>query len=443
MRSIHHITGGNGVKLHEYLFLFWFLTLPFGAKIGSVSIGFISVYPSFVLAVALFFLGLLSVKKWSRTAKLYTGFLGLWLLYSILQPKLIAGHYHDNWKFDVKSLGLQLTYAIAIIGTYYRVGAEKFMWLLKRGTVYFLGVLIVSGLAEYYFGTHLRGQYTDKFFEYYTVTQGFYVPLFIYDNVNDYLVYLLLMITLFLALWGKRVDTWKAVSLLLLAFLFASVGDARLAMILIAAMIVVLLLKESLPKIQTIRTSSLVMIGSGVVFLGITFLYNPLFIGPKYTKYNYTTSGEYRHLPYSLPSHGVSSGDSRKSLILNGVDFIKEQPVWGIGAGEFRERHASGHVKHNAGTVIGPHNYLMEIVTQYGIAGWIYFVFLGFLFLRAVRKYRMHRDNLWLLAFFPILGVCSLMPSGFLYLDIHWILIPVMILLLTESAVEAETVINE
>ncbi len=442
MRDVQHISQKSTRKPFEILLLLWLLTLPFGSKIGSLSVGFLSVYPSLVFALILFFWGLLSFRNWSKSTKIYAGFLLVWVLYAIIHPKLFSGAYHDNWKFDFRSLGIQFVYAGALIGSYYTLGAQRFFKMLKTGVIYFLAILLVSGVLEYYFGTHLRGTYTDKFFHYFTVTDGFYVPLFIYDNANDYLVYLILVVALLLSLIDSSARNWKALSLFLIIFFFASLASARLAMILVVLLIAGLLLAMLVPHLKKAKWEHLLALGAGVLLIIVVALNNPLFIGPKYTKYNYTSEGVYEHLPRSLPTEGVSSDEVRSNLVLNGIDFIKERPIAGIGPGEFRERHARGKVNYNTGSVIGAHNYPLELVTQYGIIGWAYLLLLGGLFLRSIQRYRRERGNIWPLLTLPILGVCSLMPSGFLYLDIHWFLIPV-VLLLTEQPFQGKKEVDE
>lgn len=443
MRSFQDIAGQKAGKILEFLLLLWFFTLPFGAKIGSVSLGFVSVYPNFIVGLVLFPLVILSFPQWHRWAKLYFAFLGLWWLYSAIQPTLLGTGFNENWKFDFKSLAMQLLFSGILLGAFYSLQKERFYHLIKLGVLYFLTILIAFAIFEFYSGTHLRGQFTDNYFLEQSVTNLFYTPLFVYDNANDFLVYLILLTITYLALGyrGTR-DDWKAMALLLFGFLFATIASSRLAIIVLIGLFMLIGAKRAYAYVRAKGRVEYVAIACGIALFGILLATNPLFIGPKYTKSNFTTDGVRIALPKSLPHEGLSSNEIRKGLLFNSIDFIKESPILGIGAGQFRERHTLGNVQHDTGTVTGAHNYPMELVTQYGIIGWLYFLVLAVLFGSLWSKFRKGWVNIWTLLLLPVLLVCSLMPSGFLYLDIHWLVIP-LVLLVTLSAEPPKQEVHE
>lgn len=430
MRSVQDIAGQKTGKTLEFILLLWFITLPFGAKIGSLSLGFLSVYPNFIIGVVLFPLVVVSLPQWHRWAKLYFTFLALWVLFAAIQPPLLGFGFNANWKFDFRSLCMQLLFSGIVLGSFYRLQKERFFRIIKLGIFYFLIILIVSAIFEFYSGTHLRGHYTDKYFLEQLVTNSFYTPLFVYDNSNDYLVYLILLTITYLALTyrGER-DDWKALALLLFGFLFSIIASSRLAIMLLIGLFILVGAKRGYAYLRAKGRIEYVAIAGGLILFGILLATNPLFIGPKYTKSNLNTEGVRLELPKSAPHEGLSSNEIRKGLLLNSIDFIKESPVIGIGAGQFRERHAAGKIQHDAGTVQGAHNYPMELITQYGIMGWLYFLGLAFIFFQLWKKFRRAEVNMWTLFLLPSLLICSIMPSGFLYMDIHWLIVPLLLLI--------------
>jgi len=119
----------------------------------------------------------------------------------------------------------------------------------------------------------------------------------------------------------------------------------------------------------------------------------------------------------------LSSTTVRKNLIYNGFDIIKSHPILGIGPGQFRVLHKDGRVKHNTESVVNPHNYIIELIAQYGVFGWLYFSFLGVLFFIQIKICAKTKENYWILSLIPVFLFYSLSPSSFLVLDINWIFI--------------------
>lgn len=431
MSDVRNIAESRFIRITGIIFILWGLTLPFAAKIGHFSLGFLTIYPNFILGVALLLLGMLSFPKWHRVAKAYFLFLVLWVVYAIVLPKLVGSAYHENWKFDMRSLAMQTLFAGVLIGAYYTLGKDLFLKRLRQGSAYLLLVVLIAGILEFYTGYHLRGQFTDKLFQEYTVTNIYYTPLFIYDNANDYMVYLIMLSLLYFALNYRETEgnIWQVATVMTIVFLFAYTASSRLAMFVIVGIFALLLVRYFWNFVVEHWKVWLWPTVAGIGFTCLLCWSNPMFVGPKYTKYNYTSKGEYLHLPRSLPTVGMSSDDVRKGLINNGIEFIKEQPVLGIGPGEFRQRHATGKVVHAAGTVVGPHNFPIELISQYGLIGWM----CGFIWLALLvfiwKQFRRKQVNIWTVLLIPAMAVCSLMPSGFLYLDIHWMIIPVILLM--------------
>ena len=435
MSNVRNIDQSKLQRITEVVFILWGLTLPFAAKIGHFSLGFLTIYPNLIFGLLLAPLVLLTFPKWNRYAKAYVIFLALWVAYAFIQPKLVGSGYHENWKFDLRSLGMQCLFAILLIGSYYTLDASLFFKRLRQGSAYLLIVVLSVGLLEFYTGYHLQGQFTDHLFREHTITNIFYTPLFIYDNANDYMVYLIMLSLLYFSLNFKEKEgsMWQVVTLMTICFLFAFNASSRIAMWLILGILGLALIKGFWQKITATWRVWILPTVLGLIFFTIALFSNPLFVGPKYTQHNFLTTGEYVRLPKSLPSEGMSSDNIRMALLKNGLDFIKEQPILGIGPGEFRERHARNLVQHDAWTVHGPHNFPLELVSQYGIIGWIYGLIWFALMVFLWGQFRKGRINVWALCLIPALAFCSIMPSGFLYLDIHWLLVPVLLILILQT----------
>ena len=56
--------------LIKVLLVLWLVTLPFGAKVGALSLGFLSIYPNFILTIILTGVLAKSVLKWNKISLL-------------------------------------------------------------------------------------------------------------------------------------------------------------------------------------------------------------------------------------------------------------------------------------------------------------------------------------------------------------------------------------
>ena len=85
---------------------------------------------------------------------------------------------------------------------------------------------------------------------------------------------------------------------------------------------------------------------------------------------------------------------------------------------------------------------MIELISQYGIISWVYLIFIVHAFILNFKKVNRSKKNLWSLLLFPVFGLMSLVPSSFLYLDINWLIVP-MLLLFSYESLNSEESINE
>jgi len=140
-------------KTLEWLFLAWLITLPFGSSLGGISFGFFTLYPNLLFSIALLAPLPWIILKWPRLIKLFTSFLLIWLVYGVIFA--VYNGKSESIIFDVRSLGMQLVFALGLFSTYTILGWEKFKDLLVVGLRCFLFVLLFFGFFEFYTGIHL------------------------------------------------------------------------------------------------------------------------------------------------------------------------------------------------------------------------------------------------------------------------------------------------
>ncbi len=439
------------------LFLGWFLTLPFGSKIGGLSIGFLTIYPNLILTFVLLLPLPWVVKKWPRSIKLFTLVLLSWLTYGLIF--LLTNGKSETVLFDVRSLIMQFVFALMIFTTYSVLGWEKFKELLIVGLRCFLFVLIFFGLFEFYTGNHIEGNTTAKLY-FLPVNFIFYAPLFVYDNPNDFLLYCLFILTILLVFDDRlRLNRFVPISAALLFALFTLCAYSRLSNFLISIIIIYQLLQVVLDIKKRIEFKRVIPYLIVTFFMGIIAFANPFFIGPKYSpveKFNRNTldvsttdslilndkGTVINSVPRKVEYNEPSADEVRLNLTLNGIDLIKENPILGVGPGQFRQKHIDHQIKRRVGTVVSPHNFVIEIVSQYGIFAWFYLFFVIYMGIQLVlRKRKLVRSNRnWMFIVFLSLPVFWLMPSAYLYLNIHWLFIPLMLIELNRIEVEENAI---
>lgn len=441
-------------KTIAVLFFGWLLTMPFGAKIGSFSLGFMTIYPNLIFTFLLTLYIIVTIPKWDKPAKYIAGFLLLWVVVAIIN--IPPTGFTSEALFDIRSLILQLLYCIVIFNVFYLLSKEKFTDILVTCLRIYLTVLILFGLFEFFTGNHFQGTTTDKF-EDLMVSNFFYSPLFIYDNSNDFLTYSIFILMLLIVFdQSLRNKEYKINFILAVLFLFAQFADSKIGSLAILFLLVFHCAWKWLSKGYQFTIKKMLPYLITAAMLLIMLVVNPIFIGPKYHKtadyrmneYKTVTieNGQYKisdlkhdlnkseqtafihFLDSANRSNPASSFNIRKNLLLNGLEFIKEAPLLGIGPGAFRIRHIEDNVKYDDYTVTSAHNFPIEVISQFGILGWIYFGWIVWLLIQFFkRKIQLQKENnLWVFPFFIILPLLWMMPSSYLYLDIHWLLLPLL-----------------
>ena len=82
-------------KLYASLFITWFICMPFGSSSASVSLGFMTIYPAFILMLGLFLIGIAKIRlDWSKQEWYLIGFLSLPMIYMLLYCPFVQNMKH-------------------------------------------------------------------------------------------------------------------------------------------------------------------------------------------------------------------------------------------------------------------------------------------------------------------------------------------------------------
>ncbi|MBI4945990.1 MAG: O-antigen ligase family protein [Bacteroidetes bacterium] len=380
-------------------------------------------------------------------------FFFFWLAYGVaffpfLPDKKIA-------LYEIRSLIMMAAFICIVFRARYLLKAKPFFQLLNQLSLFLFILFTAVAFFEFFTGIHFSGFATEKLWKIPVVMQT-YAPLFLYDNPNTALAYLFgLAILVFLSSIKSTSNTWKNLSITFILFLFSVVADSKFGKISTYLLAATWLIFFSLNKKEFFEKKYFWWTAISVLSILICVLTKPLYFGPLWknsehylipsiTLASVQNDKLYFYSPDSLVKQfgekeviksyreyqlrGTDwSANIRKNLLMNGWYLTKQSKFKGVGPAQFRWYHQQKTVPYPTTTVTNPHNYAMEILSQYGLAVFIPFILLCiFSWLSAFRK----RNNN--IQYFYLFSVCCIvfilisnMPSSFLILNIGWVLIPV------------------
>lgn len=458
----------NYIAKIKLVFFGWLLTLPFGSNlflfdIGSESTGYFTLYPSLIFAFCLVITTPWTYKSWGITEKICGLFLSLWLASSFLYQS--PTNITENALFDIRTLIIQLVYVIALINSYHILKGPDFKSTLVTGLRVFLFILLVFGIFEFSTGIHFESLKTTEMTKL-VIGNHFNAPMFLYGNQNNYLVYII-FIFLALTLFDKKIQKNNYLLLLIsvIILIFAIYADSNFAKIICQLLILFFtfcILKE---KYRTSGLTYSYPYVIGILLVFITTLVNPLFFGPKFQDSNQYRLNEISliekdsndrlinvvkareklspedqaqliiYLDSVRTKNPSNSTNIRKNLILNGLDFIKTKPIFGLGPGGYEDKLLENKHRYYVNNQLSPHNFPIEIISKYGVFGWSYFLLLIWLFIKLFIEDKISKTDLnkFLILFLSVLPFLWLMPASYLFLDTHKLLLPFILLFLLDK----------
>ncbi|MNJ82795.1 Teichuronic acid biosynthesis protein TuaE [compost metagenome] len=157
-------------------------------------------------------------------------------------------------------------------------------------------------------------------------------------------------------------------------------------------------------------------------------------------------SKENENLDEARLKNKLNSNSVRKNLLLNGLDYLKKSHYMGLGAGGFQASNVLKLNKYPDNGVVGAHNFIIEILSQYGViifgmlmSVFIWIIYVLFCALKRGLWDEKHFLALWLLITLVFMGNAN---STFLSLPINWFLV-VLVLVFANELMESRKDLNE
>ena len=443
----------------EVLFTLLILSFPFGSHFLSFSVGFMVVYPYLVLLGILTFLSIwIPREHMPKLVKYYLFFLVVFVLYALVFCFTVASKKYAL--VDIRSVVLMLLTTWVFVTMRYFFGFEKWRAILLFACKLILVLMLLVALGEITTGWHAAGGFTKKITERGLMDSLMYVPIFLWDNPNTFMVYFILigMIVTALEPAGKTKD-YQTVAFCLMGLVLAVNTESRISQLLIgilAFIYFVYRLQQERKSISWTKIGYVLFVVGAMAYAvksNVIFKEIPRTLERKVSgtepRYPAPHASEHQDAALLQP-HKVSndaeyalkdslalarnSMDERIALLRNGMDFASESSYLGIGPGQYRYRHDQNQVKHNAFGNNGAHFWLIELLSQYGIlilTGYV--IAIGWVFLVMLRYFKRSPElAIGLLMGLAALFCTSALPSAFLILDINWIFTAVLVIIAAE-----------
>jgi len=439
------------------LFSLWLISYFFGSKIGNLSTGIITIYPNFILS--LFFIPLIfsSIRKYESIYKAIILVYLAFVLYCVIW--IVLNGASNESVFDMRSHLFNLFTFLIITSTYQFFKSKKVIEnLLKNILWIWLVGMVIFGVIEIVTGFHFSGNYSKSI-----TGTAFklidFAPVFIFDNPNDFLLNCIgvLLILLFVDkdIFNKK---WLLITALFSLFILSIYAASRISQLVILLLFVVVFYKFYLKEIKDFFQENRLLIGIFSICFLVLVGFNSIFFGKDPTNVNSQIDGSFfvkrerneferidvknelnekqkeklaQVIIRENKNPGFNSSDIRKKLTQNGIFLFKSNPVFGVGPGQFGVKCSKKEVPYDVGENVSPHNFVMELISQYGFLAIGYFAYIFFLLTQLIR-YRTE-NSFWLCTAFVLFASLSLLPSAFNYQPIYWLFMATWIIFVSNE----------
>jgi hypothetical protein len=387
------------------------LTFPEQGQLFAVAIGGFHVFSFRIVLLASFALLAFNrdLRLSGRYGRWFVILMGIWIAYAFISLAWVRSV--SPAFYDMAYLGIALLTFVTISSLYMNL-KESYMPFVKGWLAVFVLLLVIATM-EIMTGWHLEGRWFEHSQTIFTDHPNRFMPAATFGNPNDYASFLVMTIPIGLLAFSKRYVPagWLIVCAVIVMAYFSS---SRLALIAVCVQML-LIIAVGLWKAQG---RSRHHVAGAVVALALSLAAIALIMAPA-----------------SRETH-PAGGDSRSirlDLVRNGWHLFKESKGLGVGAGNFAAALEETETPYPKGDVRSPHNWYVEVLSQYGIAIFVLFGALMFAMgLPILRGLRGSGQPIWPSLFCALmltsyLIICCL-SSGFMKMLYNWIPLTALIL---------------
>lgn len=394
-------------------------------------------------------------------SKYVTWFFVVWIAYALISI---------SWCPDIQNAIKEIFYIAFGFGVYLTLLSLKNKWTnfkidFFNAWIMTLILVIIVSLWEIYTGKHLEGSLQNTLNNLGAFHGLHNTPVFTFDNPNHYAIYISVSVCILLYLLLLKKYAQFMALLLPICFFLLIIVSSRLAILFFGfAAILYLLVRFKHYKIGNhfIRNSIAFVAMGSILYLGIygfhdtTRVHSDLKEKLILTNKVETPFADSLLLYYSTENSGIEierntvviepkqSISVRKNLIYNGLEFTKNSGLMGVGAGGFRSL-MQGKAAYPTEGIHTPHNYVIEILSQYGIIIFLLFcfifIYIFYILWHSYKKIGFTHDHFLTVILVFCFLLMSNANSSFLPLPINWIMFA-LIILFAEGLSEKSTIEN-
>jgi len=297
--------------------------------------------------------------------------------------------------------------------------------LFSAWTFIFIAVMLVS-VWEIYTADHLVSNFTARLYLLKPFHKLNYVPVFTFDNSNHFAIYCCLSVIIFTARILQKQKLALSGFLIACSLFLIHLSQARLGIITVFLSALTVLLYFYLKRRAADLKNAFSSIGKfalmAVFLIAGVFCFHPV----ENVQEKIVTSADI------TPDDHLPSNVLRKNLWINGMEFFKASKGLGVGAGNYQSYTNKGLGSQEIDGINSPHNWPMEILSQYGILitalFFALFVYILFVLYRSVKRSGIHRKQLLLVLLLICYAIMSNANSIFMPLPLNWFMLSLIAL---------------
>lgn len=395
---------GFRILIYLCIFLSTFNISYFTVDIFLVQVSLFRIMIAITILLG-YFLKRKELFKIDRTIKYYVVFLFAWLMYAVIS--LIWVKDYLSWLQTLYFLFLG--FSSILLFTKFIIN-KKFLYncffIFSIATI----IHIVLGMNEYFFDNYyfIKLEYLDK----YLLNSW---PVTTFTNTNNYAFYLGLCLCVFIFIIkyssNKYIKIFYSIFTLLLLFLICTTESRGVILALIVSIWIVLLNKFILINKRKLFNTIIISTCCIAAVCLVVVLIN-----------GFSNVSNFQN-----PSN---SNSIRLNLTFNSFYFTYKSYFLGVGAGNF-EYYIMNYALFNTDGIINSHNWLLEILSEYGLCifiGYLYFIFKFFKQTQVKLKNEFNNFFQYIsLLFLAIFIVGSISPSSIMHMEWMWILFALFI----------------
>ena len=345
-------------------------------------------------------------KIYTKSFKFFLYVMGIWLVWGMLA--LLYSPYSD-FREAIKELLSVLLGACSVICVYKLINEPKDLasvfCILKASVIFLISIAWVETFTDWHL---LSSSLAEE--EYVVLKLGslkLYGASTIFYNVNDFYAFLGIMSVLFFDKFYKIQGIFVLISSLFLMVL----NDANICLIAMVAAFMIFQLFRSHGLLKKVII--------GLIITGFFITSNIIFS----SRFSIYSIGEIFSIQIENARLGVGSLYQRMAMYMESIEAVLKTNGLGLGPAGFTPYFLVGYHKTD---LINPHNYWLEILSQYGVIvfGLYLWLYIGQIW-RMVKIYRekSNPEAAILIAMLMAFVLASMAPSSFLTYSYQWIVL--------------------